>query len=86
MGSGLRGGVLVVKHRWRDDLTGGLAAFGWAGVLPELALRHCRFGGNGGEAGQHASTDSEKATWILRLIVLGAVAAILDLLHYPPER
>ena len=83
-GSGLRGGVLVVKHRWRDDLPGGLAAFGWAGVLPELAHRHCRFGGNGGEAGVRAPTEIEQALWDLRLIMLGYLEACLDSVHYPP--
>ena len=74
----------VVKGWWNRSVTGGLAAFGWAGVLPELAHRHCRFGGRGGEAGQRAPMKLVQATIVKQADHLGYAAAIHDLRHYPP--
>ena len=71
------------KHRWNPYLTGGWAAPGWAGVGGEARVLSCRFGRNGREAGVRASTEFTKALWDLQLIILGAVEAISDFVHYP---
>ena len=65
-------------------LTGGWAAPGWAGVGGEARVLSCRFGGRLRRPGGRVSKKTVKALSVYRLIFLGAVAAILDLLHYPP--
>ena len=65
-------------------LTPGWAAPGWAGAVPGHALLSCRRGGKLGEAGVRASTEFKQALWDLQLIILGAVEAFSDFVHYPP--